>query len=133
MIDADATQMRQLFQNLLSNALKFTRPEEPPRIRIHARIYDEPNSHRKPDQTTQCCELRVTDNGIGFEGKYLDRIFQPFQRLHARSEFQGTGMGLAICRKIAERHSGSITAESRPGKGTTFIVRLPTRQINKER
>jgi signal transduction histidine kinase len=132
-IDADATQMRQLVQNLLSNALKFIKPDEPPRIKISARVYDEPHALRKSDQTVQCCELRVTDNGIGFEEKYLDRIFQPFQRLHARSEFQGTGMGLAICRKIAERHGGSITAESRPGQGTTFIVRLPTRQTNKER
>jgi light-regulated signal transduction histidine kinase (bacteriophytochrome) len=132
-IDADATQMRQLIQNLLSNALKFRKNDETPRIKIEARVFNEPQAQHRSDQTVPCCELRVSDNGIGFEEKYLDRIFQPFQRLHGRSEFQGTGMGLAICRKIAERHGGSITAESRPGKGTTFIVRLPTRQTSKER
>jgi signal transduction histidine kinase len=132
-IDADATQMRQLIQNLLSNALKFRKNDETPRIKIEARIFNEAQAHTRSDPAIPCCELRVSDNGIGFEEKYLDRIFQPFQRLHGRSEYQGTGMGLAICRKITERHGGSITAESRPGKGTTFIVRLPTRQTNKER
>jgi signal transduction histidine kinase len=132
-IDADATQMRQLLQNLLSNALKFKKANEAPRIKIEARVYNEAPAQSNPHPAQQFCELMVTDNGIGFEEKYLDRIFQPFQRLHQRSEFQGTGMGLAICRKIAERHGGSITAASRPGQGTTFIVKLPTRQTNKER
>jgi signal transduction histidine kinase len=67
----------------------------------------------------------VADNGIGFEEKYLDRIFAPFQRLHGRSEYDGTGIGLAVCRKIAERHGGRITAHSTPGQGATFIVTLP--------
>jgi signal transduction histidine kinase len=70
----------------------------------------------------------VKDNGIGFDEKYLDRIFQPFQRLHGRSEYEGTGMGLAICRKIVERHSGTITAKSISGKGSTFIITLPIKQ-----
>jgi signal transduction histidine kinase len=70
----------------------------------------------------------VEDNGIGFDEKYLDRIFNVFQRLHGRSAYEGTGMGLAICRKIAERHSGSLTAKSTPGQGTTFIVTLPIQQ-----
>ena len=70
----------------------------------------------------------VTDNGIGFDEKYLDRIFQPFERLHNVGEFEGTGMGLAICRKIVERHGGSITAKSPPGEGATFIINLPYQQ-----
>jgi signal transduction histidine kinase len=74
------------------------------------------------------CEIRVEDNGIGFDKKYLDRVFSPFQRLHGRSEYEGVGMGLAICRKIVEQHGGSITAESKLGHGSTFIVRLPVKQ-----
>jgi signal transduction histidine kinase len=73
-------------------------------------------------------EIRVKDNGIGFDEKYLDRIFIPFQRLHGRSHYEGTGMGLAICRKIVERHGGTITAKSAPGNGTTFIIVLPEKQ-----
>ena len=74
-------------------------------------------------------QITVSDNGIGFDEKYLDRIFVPFQRLHGRSEYEGTGIGLAICKKIAERHDGSITANSRPGEGTNFILTLPTMHI----
>lgn len=73
-------------------------------------------------------EIIVEDNGIGFEQKYVDRIFAPFERLHGRSEYEGTGMGLAICRKIAERHGGTITARSVPNQGSTFIVTVPLKQ-----
>lgn len=117
-IDADATQMRQLFQNLIGNALKFHREEEPPRVSLESKFYTGRNER-------EWCEIRCADNGIGFDKKALDRIFTVFQRLHPRHEFPGTGMGLALCRKIAERHDGSITAESEPGEGSTFIVRLP--------
>jgi light-regulated signal transduction histidine kinase (bacteriophytochrome) len=78
------------------------------------------------------CKIMVRDNGIGFDEKYLDRIFQVFQRLHGRNEYEGTGVGLAICRKIAERHGGTITAQSRAGEGATFIVTLPIRQPREE-
>lgn len=115
-IEADATQMRQLLQNLIGNALKFHRPGVPPRVQIEAQLQGE------------MCEITVRDNGIGFEEKYLDRIFQPFQRLHGREAYEGTGIGLAICRKIAERHGGRITARSTPGSGTTFCVSLPLQQ-----
>jgi len=71
------------------------------------------------------CQITVEDNGIGFNEKYLDRIFTLFQRLHGRSAYEGTGLGLAICRKIADRHGGIVTAKSTPGKGSTFIVTLP--------
>jgi signal transduction histidine kinase len=76
--------------------------------------------------------LHVEDNGIGFDPKYTDRIFKPFQRLHSRNDYEGAGMGLAICRRIVERHDGIITAVSAPGQGATFIVTLPLRQAGKQ-
>jgi len=79
------------------------------------------------------CQILVKDNGIGFDMQYLDRIFKPFQRLHSRQEYEGSGMGLAICRRIVERHHGEITAISNPGEGATFIVTLPINQTNGEK
>jgi signal transduction histidine kinase len=78
--------------------------------------------------SVQWCELSVQDNGIGFDEKYLDRIFAVFQRLHGRQEYEGTGIGLAVCRRIADRHGGTITARSTPGQGACFTVKLPFRQ-----
>jgi light-regulated signal transduction histidine kinase (bacteriophytochrome) len=75
----------------------------------------------------EACQLAVADNGIGFDEKYLDRIFTVFQRLHGRDKYEGNGVGLAVCRRIAERHGGSITAESAPDRGATFVVTLPVR------
>src|SRR2546421_12221302 len=121
--------MRQLLLTLLGNALKFHRADEPPIVRVEGRIFpggDRPgggDGRREP-----LCEVTVQDNGIGFEETYLDRIFEVFQRLHGRHEYEGTGMGLAICRKIVERHGGGITATSTPGRGAAFIVTLPARQ-----
>lgn len=112
-LDADPLQMRQLFQNLIGNALKFRRPEEPPVITIDSQ------------PAGSFWQISIRDNGIGFEETYRERIFEMFQRLHGRNEYEGTGMGLAICRKIVERHRGWIAAQSTPGKGTTFIVKLP--------
>jgi PAS domain S-box-containing protein len=117
-LEADPMQMRQLLQNLLSNALKFRRDDVAPCISIQGTV----------DAGKRQLELRVEDNGIGFDEKYHDRIFALFQRLHGRSKYQGTGIGLAICRKIAERHGGSIRARSTPGQGSTFIVTLPLEQ-----
>jgi len=122
-IEADPTQMRQLFQNLIGNALKFHRDGVPPVVRVSAA-----QSESLPENVT----LTVADNGIGFEEQYLDRIFEVFQRLHGRNEFEGTGIGLAICRKIVERHGGSITARSKPGDGSTFLVTLPVKQSGKD-
>ena len=119
-IDAEALQMRQLLQNLMGNALKFRRPEEPPVVKVAAEIVSGPGT---PPQ--QLCKLTVSDNGIGFDEKYLDRIFNVFQRLHTRNEYEGTGMGLAITRKIVLYHGGEITAKSTLGQGATFIVTLP--------
>lgn len=128
-IEADNFQMHQLFQNLVSNSLKFRKNETPPQVKISGAVVkgqlagDDKNQDRRP-----ICRITITDNGIGFNEKYLDRIFQPFQRLHGQGVYEGAGMGLAICRKIAERHGGSITARSRPGEGSTFIIQLPIHQ-----
>ena len=115
-IEADPLQMRLLFQNLIGNALKFHRDGEPPTVEIRSR------------EDGSDCIIEVEDNGIGFEEAYVERIFSPFQRLHSRSEYPGTGMGLAICRRIVERHDGLLTAHSRPGVGSTFKARLPLAQ-----
>jgi PAS domain S-box-containing protein len=116
-IDADRSQVVRLFQNLLSNGLKYQKPGEPPVVKVSG------------TKTGKTCRILFEDNGIGFEEKYLERIFKPFERLHGRSSaYTGVGMGLAICRKIVERHSGAITAKSTPGKGSTFIVTLPAKQ-----
>ena len=113
-IFADATQMRQLFQNLISNGLKYHRADIPPFVKISSRKLE-----------NGAIVISITDNGIGFDEKYLDRIFNVFQRLHGRSAYEGTGVGLAICKRIVERHQGNITAHSKMGEGTTFIVTLP--------
>jgi PAS domain S-box-containing protein len=122
-IDAEPLQMRQLLQNLIGNALKFRRPEEPPVVKVEGQILDGADGVAR-----KLCRLTVSDNGIGFDEKYLDRIFNVFQRLHSRSEYEGTGMGLAIARKIALFHRGDVTAKSQPGHGATFIVTLPATQ-----
>lgn len=122
-VEADPTQMRQLFQNLIGNALKFHRPGVPPRVQVSGSVA--PVQRTDEGRPQQVCVLRFGDNGIGFEKAYSDRLFSPFQRLHARSAYEGTGMGLAICRRIAERHGGSIEAQSTPGVGSLFVVRLP--------
>ncbi|MEK7780063.1 MAG: ATP-binding protein [Verrucomicrobiota bacterium] len=127
-IQADPMQMRQLFQNLIGNALKFQLPEVKPQVQIAARLVapDEYSS-----QTGPMCELTVQDNGIGFDEKYLEKIFAVFQRLHNRQEYEGTGIGLAVCRRIVDRHGGSITARSKPGAGATFVVQLPVKTTTK--
>ncbi len=128
-IDADPIQMRQLLQNLIGNALKFRRSEESQVVKIYnQQLVALENPPTGGSLETQQCQIIVEDNGIGFDEKYLDRIFNVFQRLHTRTEYEGTGMGLAICRKIAERHGGSITAESTPGRGAKFMVMLPIKQ-----
>lgn len=116
-IDADQVQMRQLFQNLISNAMKFARPQVPPMITIKERSLEN-------DQI----EISIADNGIGFDEKYADRIFGMFQRLHGRTDYEGTGVGLAICLKIVERHKGYIFARSTLGEGSTFVITLPVKQ-----
>ena len=113
-LDADPIQMRLLLQNLIGNALKFHRPGVPPIVQVDARRC-----------SPASMELVISDNGIGFDEQFGDRLFQPFQRLVGRSQYEGTGIGLAICRKIVERHGGQISASGRPGQGATFTITLP--------
>lgn len=132
-LEADPLQMRQLLQNLISNALKFHQRTEPPKIGIYSQLLNsEKQQPTGNSRQPMLYQILVQDNGIGFDEKYLSSIFNAFQRLHGRSEYEGTGMGLAICRKIVERHNGSITAKSSPGQGSMFIVTLPLqqRQVN---
>ena len=127
-VQGDPLQLGQLFQNLLSNALKFRQPNVSPTIRIEAKVLsvrDLPMSVKPARAVRMYHRIRVSDNGIGFDEKYLDRIFQVFQRLHGKNEYAGTGIGLAICEKVVTNHGGAITATSKPGAGATFDVYLP--------
>lgn len=114
LITGDPVQLRQVFQNLIGNALKFHRLGVPPVVKVTVVLRD-----------AHTIDLCFDDNGIGFDNKDADRVFLPFQRLHGRQEFEGTGIGLTICQKIAERHGGAIRAESKAGEGSRFIVTLP--------
>lgn len=130
-IEAEPLHMRQLMQNLIGNALKFQKPGVKPYVRLDAFLFKEETAEIRAG-AREMAQLTVSDNGIGFDEKYLDRIFQVFQRLHSRAEFEGTGMGLAITRKIVEHHKGQITAKSKPGEGATFIVILPVQHTKTE-
>ena len=114
-IEADPAQMRQLFQNLVGNGLKFHKPGAPPIVRVMA------------VPAAGGWAISIADDGIGFDVAYTDRIFEVFQRLHGRDEYEGTGIGLAVCKKIVERHGGTLTAESSLGEGATFVITLPRR------
>ncbi|PRY35429.1 phospho-acceptor domain-containing protein [Spirosoma oryzae] len=127
-VQGDELQLRQLFQNLLSNAIKFRRPGVVPHIRLVCAIV---SAEQLPGNTVPVSRegqfycIDVRDNGIGFDEKYLDRIFQAFQRLHTKQQYQGTGIGLAICEKVVANHGGAIRASSQPGQGATFSIYLP--------
>lgn len=116
-LEADSTQIRQLLINLFGNALKFQKPGNEPRILVDARLL-----------ATGECQIQIQDNGVGFDAKHSQQIFKAFERLHSTREFPGTGMGLAICERIVERHGGTITVESERGAGTTFYIQLPLTQ-----
>ena len=126
-IKADPLQMRQLLQNLIGNALKFHKSDEPPMIKVSSQILEERRNFYDRGNNN-VCQITVTDNGIGFDEKYLERIFQPFQRLHTSREYEGTGIGLSICRSIVERHHGHLTAHSAKGQGTSFVITLPIQE-----
>jgi len=127
-IEGDPTQLRQLFQNLIGNALKFNREGVAPVVRIRSETFKD--SRKKGGAF---CRIFVEDNGIGFDETYAERIFGVFQRLHGRGVYEGTGIGLAVCRKIAERHGGSIQANSTPGQGSVFTITLPFNEALKEK
>jgi light-regulated signal transduction histidine kinase (bacteriophytochrome) len=113
-VEADRLQMRQLLQNLIGNALKFHKPDEPPMVTVYEQRSENGSA-----------SIAVSDNGVGFEGRYAERIFTAFERLHGRAEYDGTGIGLALCRKIVQRHGGTMEARSVPGVGSTFAFTLP--------
>jgi signal transduction histidine kinase len=123
-VKGDAQQLRQLFGNLVSNSLKFC--EQEPRIQIRSVIIDLPASAKAPEHPPgHYTEIIFNDNGIGFEQKYADQVFVVFKRLNNRQFYSGTGIGLALCKKIVERHGGMISASSELGKGSTFTMLLP--------
>ncbi|MCF2517522.1 PAS domain S-box protein [Dyadobacter sp. CY351] len=127
-IEGDRMQLNQLFLNLISNALKFRKPDVPPVIQITGKILNNaqlPASAKVLRTSNLYYQIEVSDNGIGFEQQYADRIFQLFQRLHGRSQYSGTGIGLAICERVAANHGGSITVTSEEGAGATFTIFLP--------
>lgn len=119
------SQFRQLFQNLVGNALKFGHPERDPEILIASERIRSRSFSSEIDPKGNFCRITVKDNGIGFDEAYLDKIFIIFQSLHDRQSYEGTGIGLAIAKKIIERHNGLITATSKPGEGATFMIVLP--------
>lgn len=112
----DQSQLERLFQNLIENAIKYQPPNHPPEVDIAHELIG------------NCCTISIRDNGIGFKPEQADKIFNPLERLHGQSKYDGTGIGLSICKRIVERHGGTIRAQSTPGHGATFIIELPVKQ-----
>jgi PAS domain S-box-containing protein len=139
-IEADPLQMRQLLLNVIGNSLKFQPAGAVPIVKISSRLIDPdaavdaadgkhvPARADSAEAPGQLCEISIQDNGIGYDEKYSEKIFAVFQRLHGRTEYEGTGVGLAVCRRITERHHGTIIGKSKPGEGATFIMTLPVSQ-----
>jgi signal transduction histidine kinase len=127
-IDIIPDQMRQVFQNIISNALKFLKHGTTPEIKIWSDFSAEKSVESKPVEKGDYCRIYIADKGIGFNEQYLDKIFTMFQRLHGRAEYEGTGIGLSIVKKIIEKHNGIVTAKSKENKGTVFIIILPVKQ-----
>jgi signal transduction histidine kinase len=128
-IEGDTTQMRQLLQNFLANAVKFRKPDVPPVVEVGAQLAASSEAYGDDEPRVV---ITITDNGIGFDNAYKDQIFKIFHRLHGRLEYEGTGIGLATCRKIVERHRGLVEADGRPGEGATFTITLPVKQTKLE-
>jgi signal transduction histidine kinase/CheY-like chemotaxis protein len=128
LLDVAPGLIRQLFQNIISNALKFSKKDQSPEIHIRSFLVDQLSFDAKEKPDGDFCRIEIADNGIGFDEKYLDKIFTLFQRLYTREEYEGTGIGLAIAKKIVDKHEGLITARSEPGKGSEFILILPVKQ-----
>ncbi|MDB5274497.1 MAG: response regulator receiver sensor signal transduction histidine kinase [Chitinophagaceae bacterium] len=127
-IDGVHSQLRQVFQNLISNSLKFSKQGAFPQITITSELVKEKSFESPLSNEGKYCRIQVCDNGIGFDEKYLDRVFTIFQRLNDRRTYEGTGIGLAIAKKIIEKHNGIITAKSKEGEGASFILVLPLHQ-----
>lgn len=129
-IEAIPGQMRQMFQNLLSNALKFSKTGVRPQINICHEAVNEMSLEAAPDKNGKFIRIHIADNGIGLDESYIDKIFVIFQRLHGKAQYEGTGIGLAIVKKIVEKHNGIIGVKSREGEGSTFTIVLPVKQSN---
>ena len=127
-LDADPLQMQQLLLNLIGNGLKYHRPGVAPLVSVRGQLMNSNDDRPGVISAEPICEITVSDNGVGFDQKYAERIFAPFERLHGR-EFEGTGMGLAICRKIVERHGGTITAQGTLDQGAVFVAKLPVKHV----
>lgn len=125
MISGQAHQLRQLLYNLVNNALKFARTDLTPVVTVKSKILSEEELSEGLDPHRNYLELQVRDNGVGFDPRHADKIFTLFQRLHDRRQFPGTGIGLALCKKVVQRHGGLIRAEASPGAGAAFFVVLP--------
>lgn len=124
-IDVNPGLIRPLFFNLLSNALKYSKKDVPPHIHVKSEIISATTSNKEP---IQYCRIYMQDNGIGFDQQYAEQIFDMFRRLHVHSEFEGTGIGLTLCKKIVEKHNGFISVQSKVNKGSNFIISLPVHQ-----
>ena len=126
--------MQQLFYNLISNAIKFRKKNVPPVVTLSVQKMNpvEAGNYMKTPEDSDYYKILVTDNGIGFDNSYADEIFMVFKRLHSYHEFEGTGVGLSICKKIIEKHNGFIKAESEADKGATFIIGLPEKKVEEE-
>ena len=122
--------IRQVFQNIISNALKFSKKDVAPLIRINSEIIQSKSFDAPASANGKYCRLTIEDNGIGFDEIYLDKIFTIFQRLNPKEQYEGTGIGLAIVKKIIDKHNGIITARSKENNGATFIIILPVLQEN---
>lgn len=124
-IDVNPGLMRPLFANLLSNAIKYSKKDVPPKVSVRSEITELTSSNGSPEKF---CRIYFEDNGIGFDQQYAEQIFDMFRRLHVHSEFEGTGIGLTLCKKIVEKHNGFISVQSKVNKGSTFIISLPVHQ-----
>jgi signal transduction histidine kinase len=131
-LPVNAILMGTLFSNLINNALKYSRKETPPQVRIRSDTTTATTGTNGMSVETKYCRIYVEDNGIGFEQKYAEQIFDMFRRLHPSAEYEGTGIGLALCKKIVEKHSGFISARSKPEEGSVFILSLPLSAAKKE-
>jgi signal transduction histidine kinase len=132
-LNADPVQMQQLFENIIGNALKFRKEDEPPVVKVSGILINGTgNGSHSHDHEDEYCQITFEDNGIGFDKKYTDRIFTVFQKLHSYTRYEGTGIGLSVCRKIVQRHGGHITAVASPGEGAKFLITLPVNQNNSE-
>jgi signal transduction histidine kinase len=124
--------MYPLFSNLISNALKYSKHQEPVQINIWSEICVTDKKNETPDLNNKYCRISIQDNGIGFEQKYAEQVFEMFKRLHAKKEYDGSGIGLTLCKKIVEQHNGFIAVRSEVGNGSTFMVTLPIRPVIKK-